>query len=423
MFELKFADIGEGIHEGEILKWHIGVNQVIEEEQVLVEIHTEKVNVEITAPVAGTIISLGKKEGEIINVGEVLVTINDNNGKRKSKSSKVKESKQNIEKDDSLFTPDVPFKRVLPKESKEIKKNHRILAAPAVRRRARESNIDLTFVSGSGPAGRISKQDLEYYIDKIAKKNKLSKNNDKKTLTKKEFISGGEERIPLRGTRRTIARTMQKSKQTAAHFTYMDEFDVTNLDFLRNSAKEMNKDIKITYLPLVVKALIPALKKYPMINASLDDEKEELIVKHYYNIGIAVETEDGLIVPVIKNVDQKSVWEIAVEIKELAEKARSKSLTLNDISNSTFTITSIGNIGGVMATPVIKWPDAGILGIMKKKMKPVAIEKDGKYEIAIKPMMFLSVSADHRIIDGASVARFMNVLISYLENPGLMMLE
>ncbi len=426
--EVKFADIGEGVHEGEILEWHVKVGDHVDEEQLLVEVNTEKVNAEITSPVSGTVVSIEKKEGEIVKVGETLVKIEvsetaaDISKSYEPTTAPTTATEQGMEeKDDSLFTAAVPIRTVKRREARQEKTMTRVLAAPAVRRRAREAGVDLTQVPGTGPGGRITQADLDRF---------LSSTQEPQIITKAPSIPRGQvigniERIPLRGIRRTIAQTMRKSKDTAAHYTYFEEVDMSALDDLRQKAKAMAEErgVKLTYLALIIKCLIPALKKFPLLNASVDDEKQEIIIKHYYNIGFAVDTPQGLVVPVIKNADKKNVWQLAKEIRELATKAREGKLTLNDVTDGTFTVTSIGNIGGVMATPIIRWPEVAILGIMKTKLRPVVIEKYGKPEIAIRPMMYLSLTLDHRIIDGAVGARFMNTLIYYMENPGVFLLE
>jgi len=407
IYELRFADIGEGVQEGEIMMWHISPGDSVEEEQLVVEVNTEKVNVEITSPVDGEVKSLEKEEGDIVSVGETLVKIETTDEvEEKSKEKPVTE-----EKDDSLFKPTAPFKS----KSKSRKKTEKVLAAPAVRRRAREAGIDLHDVPGTGPAGRVRQEDLEKY-KKVMKQ--------RETTTEEPKYSQREERIPLRGTRRAIARRLRKSKDRAAHFTYFDEVNMTALDKLREQAEPMEKEreIDITYLPLIIKALIPALKEFPMLNSTLDEGNEEIVVKQYYNIGIAVDTEEGLMVPVIKNADKKSVWQLAEEIETVAKKARSGELTLDDVQGGTFTITSVGSIGGTMATPIINWPEVGILGVMRKKLRPVVVDGDDGPEIAIRPTLFLSVSVDHRVVDGAVVARFTNKVIEYMENPAMLLL-
>ena len=423
VFELKLADIGEGVHEAEIVQWHVKEGDMVKEDQVLIEVNTEKVATEITSPVNGKIISLEKKEGEIVKVGEILVKIDTSESKTKEDKIKQKEIKEEskIEEDPSLFKPSIPFERAkkVEQSSSTTAYNKIVLAAPAVRKRAREAGIDLHKVQGSGPAGRITNEDLK-------------KNLTKQTVTKPSLVKKREQEqiedeiVPLRGVRRVVAQTMHKSKNTAAHYTVLDELDMSALDRLREAGKEIasQNEINLTYLAFIIKALIPVLKEFPMLNASLNDEKEEIVIKHYYNIGIAVDTNEGLVVPVIKNAETKSIWEIAEEITILAEKARNGKLSLEDVSGGTFSVTSVGNIAGTIATPIIKWPEVAILGIMRGKMRPVAIKQiDGNYTVEVRKMMNIALSLDHRVVDGAIAARFIKKLIAYLENPELLWFE
>ncbi len=441
IFELRLADFGEGLHEGEILQWYVKPGDRVEKEQPLLEVHTEKLNTEVTSPVSGIMLSIERQEGEIVKVGELLakIEVDDEDSRLEDTSDISKGAKEVVEtsvsteisskqeEPEGLFQASFQVTPVNAKTASSLipRRRGRVLASPAVRRRARETGIDLSLVPGSGPGGRITRKDLETYLasagSKMAREGPTVKAARQSTM----IPSGGEERIPLRGTRRTIAINMRKSKDTAAHYTYFEEVDMTALDDLRQQVKPLaeEKGVKLSYLPLIIKCLVPALKQFPILNSSVDDERQEIIIKHYYNIGIAVDTPDGLIVPVVKNVDQKTIWEIAAEIQDLAARAREGRLRLEDVQGGTFTITSIGNIGGVMATPIIRWPEVAILGVMKRKLRPVVIEKYGKPEIAIRPMIFLSLTLDHRVVDGAVGARFMNVLIKYMENPGLFIFD
>ncbi|OLS23081.1 MAG: Dihydrolipoyllysine-residue acetyltransferase component of pyruvate dehydrogenase complex [Candidatus Heimdallarchaeota archaeon LC_2] len=425
IYELKFADIGEGVHEGEILEWHVNVGDVITVEQLLLEVNTEKVNAEITSPVAGKVVSLEFKEGDIIKVGQILITIDTaGEGEPKTTIPKKEDAKETVkEKDDSLFTPSTPFKRIAKTSTSSKSVSKRVLAAPAVRRQARDAGIDLKLVPGSGPAGRITREDLASYLSGSPKARMTTSPLPEKR--KLDIIPGGETRIPLKGIRRTIFNSMRKSKDTAAHYTYFDEVNMGALRDLRNQLKPLmeQRNIKISYPAIVMKCMIPALRKYPILNSSFDEENQEIIVKDYFNIGISVDTDDGLLVPVIKNVEQKSLWDISLEILEVADRARRGKLTLDDVSGGTLTLTSVGNIGGIMATPIIKSPEVAILGLTKSRLKPIIVEKNGGPEVGIGYMMNLSLSLDHRIVDGAVGARFMSELIRYMENPALLWAE
>lgn len=422
--EVKFADFGEGIHEGEVEEWLVKVGDRVTRGQEIVMIHTEKMTEPITAPVDGVVVSIEKPEGETIHVGDVLVRIDPSGGGKETLTSEEKKDEPQKEEDPSLFKPSEPLKfrsfnqgKPKPKQQPQGKLiNERVLAAPAVRRRARELGIDLRYVPGSGPVGRITRADLESFTTSPSKP---------AVVAPKVYTQGGEERIPLKGTRKTIAKAMRRSKDLAAHYTYFEEVDMGALDNLREQLKPLfnEKGVKVTYVALVMKLLAPILRKYPLMNSSLDEESQEIVIHHDINIGISVDTPEGLIVPVVKHVDQKDIWTIAAEVQDLAQRAREGKLKLADITGSTFTITSIGNIGGMMATPIINWPNVAILGLMRSKLRPVVKEVNGKPEIVIRPIMYLSLSLDHRVVDGAVGARFTRDLIRYMENPGLVWLE
>ncbi len=419
--EVKFADFGEGIHEGEILEWFVKEGETVKRDAELVKIHTEKMAESVTSPVEGKVIKILKQEGDEVRVGDVLVTLSGEITENKQEVDAPKKPSEK-EEDPSLFKPSEPlafksFNKATQKSTPVSQQlsvvNDRVLASPAVRRRARERGVDLRYVKGSANGGRITSQDLENFSQKGT------------SLLQKSYVSGGIDVIPLRGTRKTIAKAMRRSKDLAAHYTYFEEVDMTAIDSLRESIRPQFKErgVKVTYVALVMKFLVPVLRRYPLMNSSLNDEKQEISIHHDVNIGISVDTEDGLIVPVVKNVEQKTVWQIAGEVQELAEKARTGKLSLHEITGSTFTITSIGNVGGLMATPIINWPNVAILGLMQTKLKPVVREINGNAEIVIRPIMNLSLSLDHRVVDGAIGAKFTRDLIAYMENPGLAWLE
>jgi pyruvate dehydrogenase E2 component (dihydrolipoamide acetyltransferase) len=431
VFEFKFADVGEGVHEGEVLEWHVNEGDTVKVEQVLLEVSTEKLNTEITSPVNGTVVSILKGDGETIHVGDVLCTIEES-GSGTQKATKSADPTPPAEDDPGLFKAS-PMK--IGKRKREVKPEtseaplqqtgkivtERPLAAPAIRRRAREAGIDLRYISGSGPAGRITQTDLDATIESGV----TPVATGVKSYEKRVYTPGGHDVVPLKGMRKTIAKSMRKSKDFAAHYSYFEEVNMEAIDKLRGPLKEVATEygVNVTYPAIIMKMLAPVLRKYPILNSKLVDEADEIHFMHDINIGLSVDTPEGLIVPVVKNVDKKSVVEIAVEINELAQKARSGKLSLDDITGGTFTITSIGNIGGVMATPIIKHPEVAILGLMKATKRPIVVEKDGKDEIVIGKMMYLSLSLDHRVVDGAVGARFINDLIRYMENPGLLYLE
>lgn len=413
VYEFRLPDVGEGVAEGEVVKWLVKEGAEVKENQPLVEIMTDKVNVEIPSPRKGTILKLMAKEGGTVKVGQVLLVLGEK-GEQTSvpaatltlvptaaKPAAATPTKPNVSPPSPALAPVVP------------KKPQEILATPATRKLARDLGVDLATVQGTGPGGRIVDDDVKRYKDVGGRAAAVAV-----TVTGPRGI---EERVPLRGVRRKVAEHMVKSRDTAAQVTHVDEVDMTELVQLREKAKVSaeKRGVKLTYLPFIIKALLPALKQYPYLNATLDDDKEEIVLKKYYNIGMATDTDQGLVVPVIKGAEQMSITQLATEILRLSERARAGQLTLDEIQGSTFTITNVGGIGGVFATPIINYPEVAILGVHKITKRPVV--KDN--QVVIRDMTYLSVSFDHRVLDGAMAAQFMNVIKKYLEDPKLLLLE
>ena len=389
VFHFKLPDIGEGVVEGEIIKWLVSDGDSVREDQPLVEVMTDKATVEIPSPVAGKIHKRHGQEGTMVSVGAVLVEIETGN-------SSPSQQSETIEK----VTPAHPR---LPRHEMDV------LATPAVRRLARERGIDLTQIKGTGPGGRITMEDLNSHRAE-PKKQRVSEQT--KTRSERQ-----EELVPYRGRRRKIGERMSESKSTAPHYTYVEEVDVTELSRVRSIYNEMS-GARLTYLPFIVKAVIEGLRKYPLLNSSLDEDNGVIRVKYYYNIGIATATEDGLLVPVIKNADQKSILELAKEIARLSEAAKEGKIKVEELKGSTFTITSLGSLGGLMATPIINYPEVAILALHKIAPRPVVRDN----QVVIREMMNISLSLDHRVIDGAIAAQFVAHLRTFLENPGLLAL-
>jgi pyruvate dehydrogenase E2 component (dihydrolipoamide acetyltransferase) len=407
--QFRFPDVGEGITEGEVVKWAVKEGDNVKEDQSLGEIETDKAIVEIPSPYAGTILKLHFKEKEIVKVGDVLVTIGEK-GETVEEKPQKKEAKPGGE-----VKPAPSVVGEFKETQEEIK---RVLATPKVRKLALEWDIDIKQVEGSGPQGRITEEDLRRAKEKKGEAG--TKKSAVKVKAKYDFY-GSIDYVPLRGVRRATAKRMRESVSHAAHVTHIDEADVTELVKMRGRMKEEaeKEGIKLTYLPFIVKGVVQALKNYPMLNAALDEENEEIIVKKYYNIGIAVDVPDGLIVPVVKSVEQKSVLELAEEIRKLAEAAKERTLDMADLKGGTFTITNVGLIGGEAATPIINYPEVAILATCKIALRA---RVEGK-EIKAKDILPLCLSFDHRVIDGAAAARFMVDLIELLENPDLLQLE
>ena len=407
VFEFHLPDIGEGVAEGEVVKWLVKEGAEVKENQPLVEIMTDKVNVEIPSPKKGTVLKLMAKEGEVVKVGQVLLVIGEKDEQAKTPSQEPAKPSMPAPAAAEVSQP------VSLGTASASRKPPEILATPATRKLARDLGVDLSLVQGTGPGGRITDEDVQRF-------RKLGPRPVTAAVTA-TGKPGSEERIPLRGIRRKTAERMVKSKHTAAHVTHVDEVDMTEIVQLREKTRESTEKrrVKLTYLPFIIRALIPALKQYPYLNATLDDEKEEIVLKKYYNIGIATNTDQGLLVPVVKDADHKSITQLADEIARLSDRARAGQLTLDEIQGSTFTITNVGGIGGVFATPIINYPEVAILGVHKITKRPVV--KDN--QVVVRDMTYLSVSFDHRVLDGAMAAEFMNVIKQYLEDPKLLLLE
>ena len=404
--QFRFPDVGEGITEGEIVRWLVKEGDEVKEDQTVAEIETDKAVVEMPSPYSGTVLKIQAKEKDIVKVGQVLLTIGEKGETVTEEAAGAKAE----EKAAPSVGPSVVG--VVPESGAEIRE---VLAAPKVRKLALELGVDIKAVKGTGPQGRITEEDVQ--AAKAAAAPKEEKKLAIKIKEKYDFY-GELERIPLRGVRRATAKRMHQSVSTAAHVTHFDEADVTELAKVREELKPQaaEKNVKLTYLPFILKALLAALKAHPLLNAMLSDEDEEIIVKKYYNFGIAVDVPDGLIVPVIKGVEQKSIFDLAGEIQALAEAAKKRTLDLADLKGGTFSITNVGGIGGEAATPIINYPEVAILATMK--ISDRARIKDGK--LASVKTLPLCLSFDHRVIDGAEAARFMNDLIAKLEDANFL---
>lgn len=422
-YEFKLPDVGEGIHEGEIVKILVKEGDHIEEFDVFAEVQTDKAVVEITSPVTGTVRELKVKEGEIALVHSTIALI-DVEGEEPAPAAeeapKAEEAKQQEAKAE-------PVKEAEPAERGNVS------AMPSVRKLARDLGVDINKVKGTGKHGRILAEDVKNFASggqtaeataaaPAAAEAKAAKEEAAPQAPKTAIETvGDEERIPLRGIRRTIANRMTESKHTAPHVHIMDEFDVTELVEMRNWGKKIaqERNIKLTYLPFIMKAVVSALRDFPTVNASIDDEQQEIVIKHYYHIGMATATDNGLLVPVIKDVDRKSVFDLAEEVVDKSGRARKMKLEPSEMKGSTFTITSLGSLGGQFFTPIINYPEVAILGVGAIKEKPVV--HNG--EIAIRPQMHVSLGFDHRLIDGDVAARFLSRVKQLLENPKLLMME
>ncbi|MBS4172364.1 dihydrolipoamide acetyltransferase family protein [Bacillus sp. FJAT-49736] len=432
-FEFRLPDIGEGIHEGEIVKWFVKPGDKVNEDDVLCEVQNDKAVVEIPSPVAGTVEEVLVEEGTVAIVGDVLIKF-DAPGYEDLKfkgdhgeEEKKEEVKAEVKPEAKQAEAPAAAAAAEPTKSADADPNRRVIAMPSVRKYAREKGVDIRLVTGSGNNGRVQKEDIDVYANggnKAAVSEQVEPVVEETKVAAQVVIPEGEfpeTREKMSGIRKAIAKAMVNSKHTAPHVTLMDEVDVTKLVAHRKKFKEVaaEKGIKLTFLPYVVKALVSALREFPTLNTSIDDEAGEIIQKHYFNIGIAADTEKGLLVPVVKNADRKSVFAISGEINELATKAREGKLAPNEMKGASCTITNIGSAGGQWFTPVINHPEVAILGIGRIAEKPVV--KNG--EIVAAPVLALSLSFDHRIIDGATAQHALNQIKRLLNDPELLLME
>jgi len=429
-WEFKLPDIGEGVTEGEIVGWLVKVGDVVKEDQPMIEVMTDKATVTITAPKAGRVVETRGKVGEIVAVHSVLLVF-DHEGAAPAGAREANGTTRDATSDGPAATAVGDIKETLPGMSSARPAsgavgglqgyfNEKPLATPSTRKLARDMSIDLRRVPPSGPQGRVTKGDVESFVRAPAPAATPSPAPQPREPV---HIAPGarEQRIPFAGLRRKIAQRMAQSKHTAAHFTFVEECDATELKAVRARLKAPAEaqGVKLSFLPFVVKAVVASLKKHPMLNTALDEAANELVFRNYFHIGIATATEAGLVVPVVKDADRRSILDIAREIDRLATETRAGKAKLEDLQGSTFTITSLGAQGGLFATPIINFPEVAILGVHQMKQKPVV--RDG--QIVVGDVMLLSLSFDHRIVDGHVGAAFAYEIIGYLEHPERLLLE
>lgn len=403
-FTFKLPDLGEGVAEGEIVKWLVKESDRLDEDQPMVEVMTDKATVEIPAPRAGTVLTIMAKEGQVIKVGDPVVVLGEA-GEAAAAKGAVAPGGNGA----GWTTATAPSKTAVPPAAAPTPGAGTGQATPAVRKLARELGVDLAAIQGSGPNGRITEQDVKGTAG--------SKGVAAAPSPSKAGAGLREERQPVRGLRKKIAEKMVKSAYTAPQVTHMDECDMTHVVALKEkiSPSAEKEGLTLTYLPFIIKAVASALREFPALNASYDDATGEIVFKRYYNIGIAVATDEGLTVPNIKDADRKTLLELAREIDRVAKAARSGHIALEDLQDGTFTITNMGAIGGLFATPLVNHPEVAILGIHRIQKRPVVRDD----QIVIREMMNLSLSFDHRVTDGAVVGRFVNKVKEFMENPAL----
>ncbi len=441
-YEFKLPDIGEGVTEGEIVGWLVRPGDVVKDDQPIVEVMTDKATVTITAPKAGVVVETRGKVGETVPVHSVLVVfeLGVASGTPHANGSTSPGGRPSVmpaasgpsaamavgELQDTLPGMQSQESAATPAPTTKDYFNSKPLATPFTRKVARDMNVDLRRVPPTGSQGRVTRSDVESFVaGRPASEGAPSPVGatgtdvgDPRQITVSEPT---DERVPLAGLRRRIAQKMSRSTSTAAHFTFVEECDATELKLLRARLKDpaQAQGVKLTFLPFVVKAVVASLKKHPMLNTTLDEATNEIVLRKQYNIGIATATDAGLLVPVLRNADRMSILGIAREIERLAEEARAGRAKLDDLVGSTFTITSLGAKSGLMATPIINFPEVAILGVHQMKTKPVV--KAG--QIVIGDVMLLSLSFDHRIVDGHVGAAFAYDVIGYLEQPERLLLE
>jgi pyruvate dehydrogenase E2 component (dihydrolipoamide acetyltransferase) len=403
-FEFKLPDIGEGVAEGEILKWMAKVGDQIREDQPLVEVMTDKVNVQIPAPRTGKVLQILANEGDVAKVGQTIMVIDDGSGGTGPAAPPP--------------APAPVLAAAAPSPSGP-QPSQSVLATPATRRLARELGVDISLVKGSGSQGRVTDDDVK----RFASGPRAGPSTVAVQAPRPPAPASGprEEVVPLRGVRKTISERMLKSLQTTAQVTHVDEADMTELVLLREAFKGSaeKRGVRLTFMPFIIKALVPALKEFPYVNSSLDEHAGNIVLKKYYNIGIATDTEQGLVVPVVRDVDKKDIFELAGEIEGLADRARKGQLTLDEVRGGTFTITNVGAIGGLFATPIVNAPEVAILGLHKIAKRPVV--RDGRVEI--RDTTYFSLSFDHRVVDGAYAARFTSRVIEIVQDTKKLLSE
>lgn len=432
-YEFKLPELGEGITEGEMSSWLVKAGDDVGEDDVIAEVQNDKATVELPCPVEGKVLDLKVNEGDTVEVGDVIITFDakgyEDEGSEEGNASSNDTSSESADSDEQKSKTSANEKdKTDQKDNKPAAdqkggqgEGKRVIAMPSVRKYARENDVDIGNVEGSGNNGRILQADVDQYLEAGTATVESQEESQEKAPAAVHTQEGEETREKIKGIRKAISKAMVQSKQTSPHVTFMDEIEVTELVAHRKQFKEAasQQGVKLTYLPYVAKALISALRQYPILNASVDEGTEEIVYKHYYNIGIATDTEKGLVVPVIKEADRKSMYQISREVDELSTKARDGKLSNAEMSGGTCTITNVGSAGGQWFTPVINQPEVAILGIGRISEKPVV--HDG--EVTAAPVLALSLTADHRVIDGLTAQQALNHVKRLLNNPQLLILE
>ena len=414
--EFKLPDLGEGVEAGDVVSVLVAEGDTVEIDQSVVELETDKALVEVPSSVAGTITEIHVNAGDRVPVGSLLISVEE--GEKSAPVEPEAEAPSPAPKEEPEPTTRAPEPTPsAPRPPAPASNGDPIPAAPSTRRLARELGVDLTQVAGSGPGGRITQDDI-----KAAVRDRQTGGTAPTTPVELPDFSrwGNIERQPLSKVRQIIAKNMSQAWQQVAHVTQFDRADVTDLEAFRQRNKEKAEALgaKLTPTVLALKAIITALKTFPQFNASLDAGTNEIILKHYYNLGIAVDTERGLLVPVIKDVDRKDILELALELGDISQRARASKIGLDELQGGTFTVTNLGSLGVGEFTPIVNHPEVAILGFGRAREE--ATVREGRIEPRL--IMPLALSYDHRVIDGADGARFMRKIVDALENPELMLM-
>lgn len=433
-YELKLPELGEGVTEGELIKWLVKPGDTVKPDQSVAEIMTDKATVEVPTTKGGTVKELKFKAGEVVKVESIMLTLTTAGGTQTASAPAAHAAPVQT-------TQKAPQPQAQPTMAAASSNgtsastsfyppvmDSKVLATPSTRRLAREMQIDINGVSGTGLAGRVTREDILKQLDSVsigAKAPATSTSNGTISFPKPGYSSNmanAEERVPLKGIRKKIAENLQMAKHIIPHFTLMDEVDVTELVAFRESMKDIAEKAgtKVTYLPFVMKAMIATIREFPAFNASIDDNAQEIVYKKYFNLGFAADTPNGLLVPVVKHADNKSILDISKEIIDLSKRARDGKLKPDEMKGATITITNIGSVGGTYATPIINHPEVAILGMYKIQDR-LELSADGK--VISKKYMNFTITADHRLIDGALAARFLKAFLARIQKPALLMLD
>ncbi len=432
-YELKLPELGEGVTEGELIKWLVKPGDTVKPDQSVAEIMTDKATVEVPTTKGGTVKELKFKAGEVVKVESVLLTLTTAGGTQTTSApaASMAAPAQTHKAPTATAQPAMAAAATGTSTSTSFYPpvmDSKVLATPSTRRLAREMQVDINGVTGTGLAGRVTREDILKQLDSVSIGTKgpaTSTVNGSISFPKPGYSSSmatAEERVPLKGIRKKIAENLQMAKHIIPHFTLMDEVDVTELVAFRESMKDIAEKAgtKVTYLPFVMKALIATIREFPAFNASIDDNAQEIVYKKYFNLGFAADTPNGLLVPVVKQADNKSILDISKEIIDLSKRARDGKLKPDEMKGATITITNIGSVGGTYATPIINHPEVAILGMYKIQDR-LELTADGK--VISKKYMNFTITADHRLIDGALAARFLKAFLGRIQKPALLMLD